>query len=159
MFFFKINTKYEVERLVSDLFLFFKEALYEVKACDLQLRFNCIGFFRKGSRNSLFTTFCAWFFKKNVPHFLFYWLSKSHCVIAFISSDFGQYVYYNCLWCDVINLEINHIFLMNPFFYLTKKCRKKLQYLDNKKSFQVVIKSIFHRFLKAHSVAKNCRKS
>ena len=30
----------ETERLVPDLFLFFKEALYEVKASDLKLSFN-----------------------------------------------------------------------------------------------------------------------
>ena len=56
--------------------------------------------------------------------------------------------------CDVKNLEINHIFLIKPFFYLTKKWRQKLQYLENKKSFQVVIKSIFHHFLKHFQLPK-----
>ena len=52
----------------------------------------------------------------------------------------GQYVYYNCLpGCDVINLEINLIFQIKPFFYMTKKSRQKLNILRmerwNKKHF------------------------
>ena len=37
--------------------------------------------------------------------------------------------------CDVINFEINLIFLIKPFFYMTKKSRQKLKYLENDKSF------------------------
>ena len=37
--------------------------------------------------------------------------------------------------CIVINFEINLIFLIKPFFYVTKKSRKKIKYLENKKSF------------------------
>ena len=37
--------------------------------------------------------------------------------------------------CDVINLEINLIFLIKPFFYMTEKLRQKFKYLENKKSF------------------------
>ena len=36
--------------------------------------------------------------------------------------------------CDVINFEINLIFLIKSFFYMTKKSRQKFKYLDNKKS-------------------------
>ena len=39
-FFFKNHAQNEAERLVPDLFLFFKKALYEVKASGLQLSFN-----------------------------------------------------------------------------------------------------------------------
>ena len=40
MFFFKNRAENEVWRLVPDLFLFFRKALFEVKASDLQLNFN-----------------------------------------------------------------------------------------------------------------------
>ena len=41
-FFFKNHKKNEAGRLVPDLFLLFKKALYEVKTSGLQLRFNII---------------------------------------------------------------------------------------------------------------------
>ena len=37
--------------------------------------------------------------------------------------------------CDVINFEINLIFLIKPFFDMTENSRQKFQYLENKKSF------------------------
>ena len=60
-------------------------------------RYTQFWFFRKGSRNSFSTTFCVWFFNKNVSHFIFYWLTKFHCLIAFTSWDIQQYAYCNCL--------------------------------------------------------------
>ena len=42
-----------------------------------------------------------------------------------------------------MNFEINLIFLIKPFFYMTKKSRQKFKYLENGKSFQDEIKSIF----------------
>ena len=47
---------------------------------------------------------------------------------------------------DVINSEINFIFLIKPFLYTTKKTRRIFKYLVNEKSFQDEIKSIFHHF-------------
>ena len=40
IFFFKHHVENEAGRLVSDLFLFFKKALFQVKASGLQLSFN-----------------------------------------------------------------------------------------------------------------------
>ena len=40
IFLFKTHVKNEAGRLVSDLFLFFKKTLYEVKASGLQLSFK-----------------------------------------------------------------------------------------------------------------------
>ena len=40
IFFFKNHAENEARRLVSDLFLFFKKALNEIKASSLQLSFN-----------------------------------------------------------------------------------------------------------------------
>ena len=48
--------------------------------------------------------------------------------------------------CDVIKYEINLIFLIKPFWYITKQSRQKLKYLENGKSFWGEIKSIFHHF-------------
>ena len=42
IFFLKNHAENEVGRLGADLFLFFKKALYQVKASGLQLRFNII---------------------------------------------------------------------------------------------------------------------
>ena len=48
--------------------------------------------------------------------------------------------------CDAIEFEINLIFLIKPFRYITKKSRQKLKYLDNEKSLWGDVKSIFHHF-------------
>ena len=37
--------------------------------------------------------------------------------------------------CGVINFEINLVFQIKPFFYMTKKSRQKFKYLENKTSF------------------------
>ena len=36
---------------------------------------------------------------------------------------------------DILNFEINLIFLIKPLLYMTKKCKEKLKHLDNEKSF------------------------
>ena len=54
-----------------------------------------------------------------------------------------------------IKFQINVIFLIKPFWYMTKKSRQKLKYLENGKSFQGEIKAFFIIF-KGLSVAKNC---
>ena len=48
--------------------------------------------------------------------------------------------------CDVIGFEINLIFLIKPFSYMTKELRQKFKYLENEKTFSGEIKSIFHLF-------------
>ena len=48
--------------------------------------------------------------------------------------------------CDIINFEINLIFLIKPFFYMTRKGRQKFKYLGNEKNFWGEIKTIFHHF-------------
>ena len=37
--------------------------------------------------------------------------------------------------CNVVDFEINLIFQIKPFFYMTKKSRQKFEYLENEKSF------------------------
>ena len=40
IFLFKNHAQNEADRIVLDLFFFFRKALYQVKASDLQLSFN-----------------------------------------------------------------------------------------------------------------------
>ena len=56
--------------------------------------------------------------------------------------------------CDVKNSKTNLIFLIRPFFYITEEPGLKCKHLENKKSFQGEIKSIFPLF-KGHPAAKN----
>ena len=51
--------------------------------------------------------------------------------------------------CDVINYEMNLIFLI-------KKSRQKLKYLESEKSFKDEIKKVVFIILKGLSNAKNC---
>ena len=37
--------------------------------------------------------------------------------------------------CETINFEINIIFLIKQFFYMTKKSRQKFKHLKNMKTF------------------------
>ena len=46
----------------------------------------------------------------------------------------------------IINFEINLIVLIKTFFYMTKKLIQKINYLENEKSSEDEIKSIFHHF-------------
>ena len=55
--------------------------------------------------------------------------------------------------CDVINFEISLIFLIKPFFYMTKYSRQNLNILKTKKAFQV--KKAFFIIFKGKSFAKN----
>ena len=57
------------------------------------------------------------------PYFLRYWAIS---VLQLLFSFQGH---------DVINIEINLIFLIKPFFNMTKKSRQKFKYLENKKCF------------------------
>ena len=47
---------------------------------------------------------------------------------------------------NVISFKINLIFLIELFFYITKKSRQKFKYLENEKNFEGEIKSIFYQF-------------
>ena len=115
----------------------------------LILRYAQFEFFRKGSGTSFSTTFCVYFSRKmflmlhsiNWPNFIV-WLS------LLPSRDIGQYVYYNCLLSRMwrLKFEINLIFLIKPFWYMTEKSRQKFKYNENEKSFWGEIKSIFHNF-------------
>ena len=52
---------------------------------------------KKRSGTTLHASFSARFLKKNIGLFMFFYLTKFHCVVAFTSWDNGHYVDYNCL--------------------------------------------------------------
>ena len=68
-------------------------------------------------------------------------------------------IMYSAIVCfpgwDVTNFEINLIFLIRLFLYITKKSRRKFENLQKEMSFKGKIKSIFHHF-KGFSFAKKC---
>ena len=57
--------------------------------------------------------------------------------------------------CDVKNFEIKLIFLIKPFFYMTKNQGKNLNILKTKRAFKVIKKNAFFLIFKELSVAKN----
>ena len=54
--------------------------------------------------------------------------------------------------CDVINFGNNLIFLIKPFFYMTKKLRQNLNIFSTKRAFNVIFFIIFRGL----SVSKYC---
>ena len=47
-----------------------------------------------------------------------------------------------CPGCDAINIEINLIFFMKSFFYMTKKSRQNFKYIENKNGSWGKIKTL-----------------
>ena len=56
--------------------------------------------------------------------------------------------------CYVIKFEINLIFLIKMFCYMTKKSRQKLKYNENERSFWGEIESIFYHFYRVFNRQK-----
>ena len=60
-------------------------------------------------------------------------LTKFHCLVALLLEILGKMCI--VIICspisDVINIEINHSFLIKTFFYITKKSGQKFTYLKN----------------------------
>ena len=92
-------------------------------------RYDQFWYFRKGSSNSFSITCFVWFFKKNNAQWnilffnwptFFFWLPL---ILEILSNICVAFVYFPC--CYVINFEINHIFLIKPFYYVIKKSRQK----------------------------------
>ena len=67
----------------------------------------------------------------------FYQLTKFHCLVAFLEILHNLYciIIICCPVYNVTNFEINHSYLIDLFFYLTKNLGQKCKYLKNEKSF------------------------
>ena len=97
--------------------------------------------------------YLIWNFKKkkkrgvelvSLPHFIHdFWrkiflllrsFTKFQCLVPFTSWDIGKYGYYNSLltkpWRNKFWIY-SLIFLIKPFFCMTKKSRQKFKYLEN----------------------------
>ena len=93
--------------------------------------------FIKRSGTSVSTTYCVWFFKKNISHVIFFNGRNFIVWLPLLLEIFGNMCIV-IIWypvCDIINFEIKHSFLIKPFFYITKNSGQKCKYLKNKKSF------------------------
>ena len=89
---------------------------------------------------SLPTLFSAWFLKKDIFLAIFYYLTKSHCLVALSSWDFGEYMYCNCLLTRFWRynfFEINLIFLIKLFFKGLKIQDKNLSIYWTKKALEM----------------------
>ena len=118
-------------------------------------RYAQFWFFRNGSANSFSTTFCVLLFKKKCSScyiLLTDQMPLADCIL--LLEILGNICIAMVCFpgCDIINFEINLIFLIKLFFYLTKMSRQKFKYLEIEKSFLDEIFIIF----KELSVAKNC---
>ena len=102
-------------------------------------------FFRKGSGTSFSNTFCVWFFKKNVSHVTFYWLTKFHCLVPFTSWDIRQYVQCKCLLTR----------LWRHFLH-DQKAKTKIWIYWERKELLRWNKKHFSSILKGFQLQKNC---
>ena len=111
-------------------------------------------FSRKGSGASFSTTFCIWFFNKNVSHVTFFWLTKFPCLY------FSKYWTVCVLWLFVNqavtsqNLKLTLSFWSNRFATWPRSQDKNLSILRTKRAFEMKWKAFFIIF-KGFSVAKN----
>ena len=108
-------------------------------------RYSQFWYFRKGCGNSFSTT--------RKIFFMLYFINWTNLItwLPLHMEILGNMCMTRICFpeCDVINFEINLIFLITPFFYMTKKWRQNFKYLEKEKSFQGEIKSIFHYFYRA----------
>ena len=135
---------------------FLKKAICEVKPSGLLLGFSifqqpstwhiiqkdCIKIQSMDPKICSIQIFYKWVWEQSLHHII----SLSVC-IYFLRNMGNMCITIVCFpVCDVINFEINLIFLIKLFFYMTKKLRQKFKCLENEGSFQDEMKSIFHSF-------------
>ena len=122
------------------------------KFWQLIQRYAQFWFFKKGSGNSFSTTFCVSFFQKNAFYVILYWLTKFHCLIAFIFWDVGKYVYCNCLFPRLWRDKFwNWHYLFDQAVFLQDQRAKCLNIMRTKRVFKVIWKAFFIIF-KGNSV-------
>ena len=136
----KNNSRNEAGRIITGHFLFFKKALYMIKAKCLQLGFTI---FRQPSNQHTIKTriYSILTFQKRVGkqfvHHIWCMIFEQKCFSCYIllndQISLSDYFYLQRYWaicalqffvsqvCDVKNFEINFVFLMKPFLYMTKK--------------------------------------
>ena len=100
------------------------------------------------------------------PHFVYEFLRNMFHMLHSINwpNFIVSFLYFSRYWAiyvlqlfvswHVINFEINLIFLIKSFCYMTKKSRQIPKYLENEIGFWREIKSILHHFYRAFSCQK-----
>ena len=148
IFFFENYAKNEAWKLVPDYFLFFKKALYQLKASGLLLDFII---FRQHSNQHAIETNCLKLYTidPEICSILIFQIRVWEQFLQLILCMIFQPKYFSCyillaeqisyIWlsllleilgnmsieivyypgCDVMDFEINLIFLIEPFFYMT----------------------------------------
>ena len=172
----------EVPRLVPVLFLFFKKHYIRKNQVVRTIVFTYFGrpplghaiqtnfltfqtvnpeifstlIFIKEYGTSFSTTICLWFFKKNIAHVIFYYLKNFIVWLSLLLEILGDMciAILCCLVCDAINFEINHSFLIKPFFYITKKPRHKNKISQERKQLLTWNKKHFSSPLKGFHWSK-----
>ena len=116
-------------------------------------RYAQFWFLRKGSGNRFFTKFSRKIllvlYSINWPNFMV-WLPLR---LEILGNTCIAVVCFPV--CAVVNIKINLILLIKPFFYMAKTLRQNLKILRTKRTFKVRPKAFFINF-KGFSVAKNC---
>ena len=114
-----------------------------------RLAFNSFKFFLKGGLELISLAHFLYDFWRKIfillsaitwPDFIA-WLPLLHEILGNISIVIVCWPGF-----DVINFQTDLVFLIKPFFYMTKTSRQKFKHLENKKSFSDKIESIFHHF-------------
>ena len=120
---------------------------------------------KTGSGTSLWCTFYAWFFHKNVPCLILYLWTKFQCTF-FPSQDIKQNVLLSCVikflfrqltTSETLRFIFDHSLKAMPDREKEKGRMEmqKYEYLENEKSFLKEIKTIFHCFWRAIICWKN----
>ena len=116
---------------------------------ETKLQITCFyliqSFFKKtksGLELVFFSHFLGDFWKKNIclvifditwPNFIV-WLPLLREILSIIPIVIVCY-----LGCDVINFEVNFIFIIKPFFNMTNGKRQKIKYLENEKDLPFTV--------------------
>ena len=106
---------------------------------------------REQSGNSLSTTFCVWFFKKNTDQIL---LSKCLYIVRYWAACVLQFSLNQFVTSYILKLTLS--FYSSRFSTWLKRQDKYLNILRTKRAFKVTQQKTFFIIFKGLSVSKNC---
>ena len=134
------------------MIIFFQNILFlkEFLTCT-----GCFGLFtkiKKGSKISLWSTFSAWLFHKNILFLILYQLTKFLCHTFFPSQDIKQNElssYLGNWWYHKLQ-NLSSVILSGRQGKNERKTKiRKFECLQNEKSFLDAVRSIFDKYLRA----------
>ena len=101
---------------------------------------------KKGSGSNLPALFYALFLEKSFSLIIYHYLKHFILLLSLLGNRFSVIVSQPC--CEIVDFEIDLIFLFKTFFLHDQKSRQKFEYLDNEKNFLDEIKNVFNCFKK-----------